>query len=400
MANPSPMTAGRDDDARLWRVVDVFRFGAIFYALAIFAGVYDDYRRPWPALAVLLVLLGWTVLLAVRPGREPAIMIIDLIYTASAVISTRILDDPQRIQNGASTLPSIWSAGVVLGWAIWRGWRGGLFAAVVVCAADLVEVGRFSQVSANSTISNIVLLLLAGLVVGYATEVIRTGRAQMAEAVAREAATTERERLARDIHDSVLQVLGYVHREGAHRGGSAAELARLAGEQEVRLRALISNGPVELAAGGAPGRAGLADLRAALSQYAGEMVVVSCPAEPVELPSEQVQAVRAAVGAALDNVRRHAGYGARAWLLLEDEPDQVTVTVRDDGPGVEAARLEAAREQGRLGVSASIRGRILDIGGTVDIVGRPGEGTEVEIRVPRSARAGSSRSAGGRMSAR
>jgi signal transduction histidine kinase len=130
---------------------------------------------------------------------------------------------------------------------------------------------------------------------------------------------------------------------------------------------------------------GEADLRAALSRHAGVRVTISCPALPVMLPSAQVSALEAATVAALDNVARHAGEQAQAWVLLEDEPDRVTVTVRDDGPGFEPARLEAARAAGRIGVSGSIRGRIAEIGGTVDFVCIVGEGTEVEMRVPRVA---------------
>jgi len=60
------------------------------------------------------------------------------------------------------------------------------------------------------------------------------------------------------------------------------------------------------------------------------------------------------------------------------------VTVRDDGVGMPAGRLDAAEHEGRLGVVASIRGRIEDVGGTVSVVSAPGEGTEVELRVPRA----------------
>ncbi len=87
------------------------------------------------------------------------------------------------------------------------------------------------------------------------------------------------------------------------------------------------------------------------------------------------------VGAAVDNARQHGG--TDAWLLVEDEPDGVTVTVRDDGPGIPAGRLEQAERDGRLGVAQSIRGRIGDLGGTVAVHSAPGQGTEVELRVPR-----------------
>ena len=70
-------------------------------------------------------------------------------------------------------------------------------------------------------------------------------------------------------------------------------------------------------------------------------------------------------------------------MLTEQDEDAVTVTVRDDGPGIAAGRLEEAAAQGRLGVAQSVRGRIRDLGGTVAITSEPGQGTEVELRVPR-----------------
>ncbi|MGZ4651363.1 MAG: ATP-binding protein, partial [Kineosporiaceae bacterium] len=95
-------------------------------------------------------------------------------------------------------------------------------------------------------------------------------------------------------------------------------------------------------------------------------------------------ALRGAVRAALDNVRRHAGGSAKTWILLEDEPDRVTVTVRDDGVGFQPGRLEEAVREGRLGVQASVRGRLADVGGTATVRSAPGAGTEVELVVPRS----------------
>jgi signal transduction histidine kinase len=77
-------------------------------------------------------------------------------------------------------------------------------------------------------------------------------------------------------------------------------------------------------------------------------------------------------------------------VLLEDEPDRVTVTVRDDGVGFAPGRLEEAVREGRLGVQASVRGRLADVGGTVVVQSAPGQGTEVELVLPKAA-AGSSR---------
>jgi signal transduction histidine kinase len=93
--------------------------------------------------------------------------------------------------------------------------------------------------------------------------------------------------------------------------------------------------------------------------------------------------VAAAVSAALDNVAKHCDPGTKVWVLVEDEPAEVTVSVRDDGCGIPPERLVQAEEQGRLGVAQSIRGRIADLHGTVRITSAPGQGTEVEMTIPR-----------------
>ncbi|MEV5503375.1 ATP-binding protein, partial [Nonomuraea fuscirosea] len=78
----------------------------------------------------------------------------------------------------------------------------------------------------------------------------------------------------------------------------------------------------------------------------------------------------------------HCGAGARAWVLAESCDGAVTVTVRDEGPGIPDGRLEQAAADGRMGVARSIRGRVAELGGRVSIVSVPGQGTEVEITVP------------------
>ena len=82
-----------------------------------------------------------------------------------------------------------------------------------------------------------------------------------------------------------------------------------------------------------------------------------------ELDSAKAQEVVAAVEAALDNVRKHAGPQAQAWVVVDDLGADVVVTVRDDGPGVSQERIAEAAQNGRLGVSSSIKGRIEDLGG-------------------------------------
>lgn len=229
----------------------------------------------------------------------------------------------------------------------------------------------------------------------------RASERTLARALEIEAATRERERLARGIHDSVLQVLAMVQRRGTALGGEAAELGRMAGEQEVALRTLVSSGLVpttrvsEDAAEGAvvrtvevddedDGPAGAAcDLRSLLAPYAGSRVSFAEPGAPVLLAPGAAKELAAAVSAALDNVRVHAGQDAQAWILVEDWPDEVIVTVRDDGPGIAEGRLAQAEGEGRMGVALSIRGRLRDLGGTAELISVPGQGTEVELKVPK-----------------
>jgi signal transduction histidine kinase len=214
------------------------------------------------------------------------------------------------------------------------------------------------------------------VVVGHVARIGAVAQAQLRRAVELEAATRERERLARDIHDSVLQVLALVQRRSAEIGGAAAELGILAGEQEAALRSLIAG----RATGDAEG-----DLRRLLQPYASATVQVATPAEPVRLPATVARELAAAVGAALSNVDRHGGGYAHAWILVEDDADAVTVSVRDDGPGIAPGRLAEAAAAGRLGVARSIRGRVEALGGSVSIESTPGDGTEIELRMPRSA---------------
>ena len=274
--------------------------------------------------------------------------------------------------------------------------------ALVVGAADFAERGDVTVIALH----NVVIMTLAGTAIGYVSEIGRGAERTLIRAQRLEAATRERQRLARDIHDGVLQVLALVQRRGTELGGDGAELGRMAGDQELALRSLVNSW--HAAAGDrvsarhepddGPDDAGDLDLVALLGRLTCEVgggnggaprVTLSGPGEPVTLPSHAAHELAAAVSAALDNVRAHGGpgadgLGARAWILVEDEPDAVTVTVRDDGPGIAAGRLEEARAAGRLGVAQSIRGRVAEVGGTVGFFSVPGQGTEVEVRVPRA----------------
>jgi signal transduction histidine kinase len=358
----------------LWRALAVFRALGLLYAVVAFARRYDEYLHPVGGWVVLALMGVWTVVVAglysVPAGRRWPVVGLDLALGVAAVLSSLLLDDPDRIAAGAQTLPVTWAAAPVLAVAIRGGWLAGLGAAAVVGAADLAH----RQAVTIATANNIVLLLLAGALVGWTVALARRGELALARGLAVEAAARERERLSRDIHDGVLQVLALVGRRGREAGGEAAEIGRLAAEQEQALRALVGAPPEEVA--------GEVDLRALLASYASSSVTVSTPATPVVLAAARAREVAAAVGAALANVAAHAGAAASAWVLLEHEGHELVVSVRDDGHGFGPARLAEARAEGRLGVASSIEGRVRELGGTMAVESAPGAGTEVELRVP------------------
>ena len=69
---------------------------------------------------------------------------------------------------------------------------------------------------------------------------------------------------------------------------------------------------------------------------------------------------------------------------MADDGTAIRVSVRDDGTGFGPGRLAVAAAAGRLGVTHSIAGRLRGVGGTAAVTSTPGQGTEVDLRVPYS----------------
>jgi len=354
--------------APLWRGLAGYRVLAFGYACALAVVGWPSYQRPEVAAGVLVVVGAWTAYTTVGYLRDPGRRLVaaDLVVTVAAVAATVVAETPQRIAAGAPVLTSVWSAGSPIAAALTAGPVAGVLAALVVQGAVLAVRGGLGP----DELRDLLLLVASAAAVGYAGTVLRRSAAELRTAIELRAALAERERLARTIHDGVLQVLAQVHRRGRAAGGPAAELGELAGEQELALRTLISTAPPVAQP------AGHADLAAALTALASPTVTVSGPGQPVVLPRHEVDELVAAVRAALANVVVHVGPGAPAWVLLEDLGDRVAVSVRDDGPGIPAGRLAAAEADGRLGVVSSIRGRLAELGGTAVCESAPGHGTE------------------------
>lgn len=359
----------------LWRAAALFRVIALVVCLYLVVRWHDLYAHLGVAYATAAAMVVVTAViggLAVT-GRahHPAIVIADLAVTVLLTLATLLAQTDAQRHGDMPTLTTIWAAGPVIEAAFVGAWVAGVLAALVQFAAAVVVHEGYD----GRTLVSGVLLVVTGAVVGYLTTLVVRAERELAAVAAAQAAVAERERLARSIHDGVLQVLGLVHRAGRDADDHWAELGTAAGEQEAALRSLLRSRP-ETTTGG---RLDLAHELIALRQ---DGVTVSVPGEPVVLEVVAAREVAAAVREALANVARHAGPGAAAWVLLERLDDRVCVTVRDDGAGMTLDRLDEAQREGRLGVADSIRGRLADVGGTATVRSTPGAGTVVELVLP------------------
>lgn len=370
--------ASEQVDTTLMRALAVLRFVVAAYVVALNVARWREFAHPVAGWVVIGVIVGWTLVAAwayEAPSRRGLpLLVADFAIAAATLLSTPYVQSDAMLERHASTMPSFWVMTPVLAWTVLRGWPSGVAAALLMSLLDLsVRTDR-----TGTTWGNIFLLLLAAGVVGYSAGLIREATEARAEAERIAAAMAERARLARAVHDGVLQVLSLVQRRGTELGGEAADLGRLAGEQEVALRALVQG---NAAAGRDPSGTGRGDLADALGRLASRTVTVSGPAHPVLLDQRVVDELTSVVRACLDNVTRHVGADAPAWVLVEELGERVVVTVRDEGPGIAPGRVEEAREDGRLGVAESIRGRMRDLGGDAVLTTAPGQGTEWELTV-------------------
>lgn len=335
----------------------------------------DNFDHPTIALAIVVALVAWTAasiwLYRDRARRTSVLLVADLAIAVAAMAVTPWVKGP----DFNATIPGFWVMGALLAWAIHWHWKGGLVAAIALSVTDLLPRAEVDQ----GNYGNVFLVVIGGPIVGYMCESLQRMARERDAAERAAAAAEERSRLARAVHDGVLQVLAMTQRRGTAAGGEWADLGRLAGEQERSLRSLIrQQDTVPTAAGGQVDLAGALEAMATAHPV---RVEVATPGGAVLVDAHVVTETVAAVRACLDNVLTHAGPDASAWILAQSAPDAVTISIRDDGPGIAPGRLEQAESEGRLGVASSIRGRLEDLGGTA-AMDSGSWGTEWELTVP------------------
>ena len=205
------------------------------------------------------------------------------------------------------------------------------------------------------------------------------------------AVVDERERIARELHDGIAQVLGYVNTksqavDGFLEAGRIDEArvqldelgsAARAVYVDVRETILGLRGPIEPGQGLGSALASHARRVAEASRFVLE-VAVDPESAGLRLDPDAEAHVYRIVQEALTNVRKHAGAG-RVRLGARVAGDLLLVTVDDDGRGLGAAAM--AREMPGYGLR-SMRERAARIGATVGVTNRPGGGVSVRLAMP------------------
>lgn len=226
------------------RAITAVRLVAAVYCVIVFARTSGDTAHPALGWGVMGGVLGWTafaVAVQTGPARGRSrggswFVVLDIAVVVTLTLATiAVQTDLQRLGT-TPTLTTVWAVCP----ALTAGARGGLAAGLAAAAVQAIASVAVAEGADSVTLANILLLLLAGTATGYLARLASRAEAQAVTAASSAAATAERERLARDIHDGVLQVLSLVHRRGAEIGGAASELGLLAGEQERILRGLVA----------------------------------------------------------------------------------------------------------------------------------------------------------------
>ncbi|OGO54193.1 MAG: hypothetical protein A2V84_11990 [Chloroflexi bacterium RBG_16_70_13] len=226
---------------------------------------------------------------------------------------------------------------------------------------------------------------LLGALADMAAIAVRTSR--LHESEEQMTILSERDRIARELHDSLAQVLGQIHlqlrafesrTDGAPISTELAELADLADDAYRDVRETILGLRETI-----PSDGGLAAaLRAYLAKYTrqtGIRTELDCDGMAGRSlpPKAEVQLLRV-VQEALTNVRKHAGASV-VRIELRDVEGTPVLSVTDDGSGFDPTSVRASLTGG-FGLR-SMRERVELLGGTLDVHTAPGDGTRIVARL-------------------
>jgi signal transduction histidine kinase len=190
------------------------------------------------------------------------------------------------------------------------------------------------------------------------------------------ASVEAREWVRGHLHDTALQILEFIAGDGFGTGLSATKIARLAGGAARDLHRWVDSVDE-------PGEAELLPELKLITEQARtldpriELVVGGIGTPPTNGKGE---AITGAVREAVTNARKHANASHVIVRVECDDDGRTSITVTDDGIGID---LEQAENASGLGVKGSIVGRMKRVGGHASLEDAPGGGTLVTLVTPR-----------------
>ena len=376
----------------------VFRWVWLTWMVALAATTTVAFRQPGLAWASIGLAAAWTAwLTATRHRWTTAALWGDLAICLWLVLASGLVVPEGQVISGRPFFATGYPLSAPLFWGASRGVAGGLAAGLLLGTAHVMSRplnGIAFDELRGPHFQNLAGAVLNYVVAGFAIGIVSRVLVRSAEALAtasqslirereRAARLAEREKLARQIHDSVLQALSLVHKRGRELTAmdqipseEVAKLSQIAAREEAELRSLILRDPED-----AP--KGRASLREALEEAARgieDVTVAVSAVGPIWLQRTQLEELTAAVRQALENVVRHAN-ASRATIFAERENGEIVVSVRDDGKGFVYDENEL-RAAGKAGMLRSMKGRAEELGGRMTVTSAPGRGTEVEFRIP------------------
>lgn len=205
------------------------------------------------------------------------------------------------------------------------------------------------------------------------------------------AALEERERIAREMHDGLAQVVGFLNlktrlvQQLVASGGLEQAASELAQMQKIVQEAYtdIRQSILSLRTATELDRGLVAAIRVSVSDFTEQngLPVELALAEEDEVsfpPEAEVQLVRI-VQEALANVRKHSR-ATKVWIRLERRDGKGLLIIEDDGIGFDLSQL-SERKRLCFGLQ-TMRERAESIGAHLEVTPIPGEGTRIQVRFP------------------
>jgi signal transduction histidine kinase len=356
------------------RGLAAFRWGAWVWIAVVLALYWDDdyFIHRNAAAGLIAAALLFTVLqtallpLSIRFENRRRVAVAELaLGFCIMALDGYVRRDGIIFENGP-TLGSWWPVIGLFSFAtyapLWGAAIGGLSFGVARWLAVWWNGTPPSEMSDGEWLSVTGTGLFAGLAaysVAYILRLLRNAEDELALARARE-------EVARTLHDGVLQTLAVVER----RSGDET-LSQMAREQERELRKYLFEQRAETQEQEELGSALMKAASRFEQAFGGRVNVIVAEDLPPMTP-KRTHGLAAAAGEALMNAGKHGQAKVVTVYVEPTDRNGVFCSVNDDGSGFDTDAVVP-----RIGLSQSIRGRIEELGGRVEIRSSPGNGTEV-----------------------